>query len=180
MIEDLTLQPIAPSQAATDLLVVPVTPTGLSLNTIPELRQPSHGALVQEIERRRFKANAGSFLLLPSYGSLPAKNLLLYGLGDEPSLQDWRLLGDQAGLSARAVCASHFVINTETAQASHLQAIVEGLELGSYSFSNTKAVARIRISPARPSSLAPFLTPITGAPSLTVGGPPPRPAWLAT
>jgi leucyl aminopeptidase len=139
MIEDLTLQPIAPSQAATDLLVVPVTPTGLSLNTIPELRQPSHGALVQEIERRRFKANAGSFLLLPSYGSLPAKNLLLYGLGDEPSLQDWRLLGDQAGLSARAVCASHFVINTETAQASHLQAIVEGLELGSYQFLKYKS-----------------------------------------
>ncbi|HLH75926.1 MAG TPA: leucyl aminopeptidase [Candidatus Binataceae bacterium] len=139
MIKDLTLQPTAPRQAATDLLVVPVTRSQLSLSHIPELGGLNHGALVQEIERRRFQANAGSCVLLPTYSSLSAKNLLLCGLGNDPSLQDWRLLGDQAVLSARAIHAHHFVIDGETLQPEHLQAIVEGLDLGAYEFLKYKS-----------------------------------------
>lgn len=116
---------------------------GVYQSTLAKQRPLSalHGALgsrlLGEAEQAKFKGARGQLLQLPTLGLLPAKRVVLVGLGPSRSASDpavvreFGALAARAALSYRSVCLQY---PSELA-AEALRALAEGVGLGAYRFS---------------------------------------------
>lgn len=83
---------IAVERAKTGLLAVPVTEAMIKGPAIRRLDRALKGALTGRIQKQGFAAAAGTSLLLPTQGALPAAHLLVLGLGaaSPEDMHAWR------------------------------------------------------------------------------------------
>jgi leucyl aminopeptidase len=124
--------------AESDLLVLPVTEGSFDKQKLlVQVDAALEGAATQLIEQMDFRGSAGQTLDVLTLGRIPAKRVLLVGLGAKRGFNDARLR-TYAATAARAagaynVRAMALALPEKTSGAS-LRAAGEGLELGAYRF----------------------------------------------
>lgn len=108
-----------------------------------------NGELSEIAKSEEFEAKLGNSLLLHSHSKIPAKRVLLVGLGDliEFTMADWQTVVACIGRRSKDVKAAKVavvlpdqVVKTFGAQRA-AQGLVEGLELGTYKFLRHKSEA---------------------------------------
>lgn len=133
----------------TELLVV-----GVSSEQVPEQLKPIddklEGALGKAFKEVRDREQP--FRLVSTSGKLPAKDILLLGLGEEINLEALRRVSGQAAKLARDVCGLttfatvlHETTIPGTSVEERAQAVTEGVLLGSYQFLKYRTVDREKI-----------------------------------
>ncbi|MEK7119784.1 MAG: M17 family peptidase N-terminal domain-containing protein, partial [Patescibacteria group bacterium] len=97
------------------------------------------GMLTEVATAEDFEAKQGNLLLIHTHGKIPAKRVVLVGLGKIPELtvSDLQIIGAKIGRKAKEVVAK--VVAIALPKDLHAQAIVEGLTLGTYTFSKHKS-----------------------------------------
>ncbi|MCG8555239.1 MAG: leucyl aminopeptidase [Proteobacteria bacterium] len=128
------LSSAAPLAIATDLLALGV-PGGKPGKdpAVTKLDRLLGGALTRQIADDDFSAKRGQTLLCSTCGVVPARRILLVGLGEEAGSQSGaRQLGARAGLAARSLGSLHVV--APDSEDSHIGALVDGILTGSYRF----------------------------------------------
>jgi leucyl aminopeptidase len=139
-----TIETRDPAEAAVDLLALPLTeldPTHWRLPPrVAALDRAAGGRIAQAVAAGDFKGKRGETLLVHPSSALPAKRLLLIGLGDEAALGSaaWR---ETAALALREAqqrrCERVALLvpsSRRTKPAALAQALAEGAVLGSYRF----------------------------------------------
>jgi leucyl aminopeptidase len=136
----------------TDLLVLPVAEKKLQEAPMRALDRYLKGQLGQRIQSSKFTGAEGASLLYSTAGALPARHILLVGLGREQDVdQDcWRQAAARSRREASAIGAQdvalYFAPNKEAEESAG--AAVEGALLASYQFtryrSNSKPPVEIR------------------------------------
>ena len=89
---DIKIKEIVVERAKTELLVVPLTEDRIRGPLMRRLDRGLKGQLSARMKKQQFSAAAGSSLLLPTQGTLPAPYLLLLGVAPEgpDALHPWR------------------------------------------------------------------------------------------
>jgi leucyl aminopeptidase len=132
----------------TDLLVIPVGEKNLDMRLMRQLDRRLKGDLRRRVEKSKFTGAAGSTLLYPTVGALPAAQLLLIGIGplSEIGSDTWRKTGARARKEADGLgageCAIYFAPDQDAEIAA--AALVEGALLAAYQFNKYRS----NISPA--------------------------------
>jgi len=121
----------------TDLLVVGMKAGDDYCAPLKRLNTIAKGEVGRELERRGFNGAAGSSVLLPTLGAIPARNVLVVGLGKDGGGDALRSLGDAAVNHGRAIRARTIAIAADD-HASMVPFIVEGAALSSYRFTRFK------------------------------------------
>ena len=113
-----------------------------------------HGAIAHAIKGKEFEGDLQQFRLVATLDKIPAKNILLIGLGKQDDA-DLELLRRAAGLSARIVrdfcgiteysTTLHNVNIPRTSREDRAQAVAEGSVLGAYQYIKYRTVDRKRI-----------------------------------
>ncbi|MBI4526289.1 MAG: leucyl aminopeptidase [Deltaproteobacteria bacterium] len=140
------------SRIKTDLLVLPVKEHETRGTDIRLLDRILRGKLSQRIQKSKFAASEGSFLLHGTSGMLGATHLLLVGMGKEGEIgtDAWRKMAARGKREAEVIGAEEFGVYLPPDQQPEAIAgpIVEGALLASYRFdkyrSNSKPSANIR------------------------------------
>lgn len=104
------------------------------------LNRELSGLLKKEVLKRDFEAKSGKILLLSTLGKIPAKTLLLVGLGKKEELNPLKLRQIFAKLERRLkeegiktlALSANFEVDL-------ISALVEGILLGSYQFLKYKS-----------------------------------------
>ncbi|HKD68102.1 MAG TPA: leucyl aminopeptidase [Candidatus Binataceae bacterium] len=135
------LKPGPPESAKVDLLAIGVNQGALDCDAIKKLDQALKGEAGREIALRGFDGRAGAEMVLPAYGAIAARNVLLFGLGSDPQTQALRLLGEAAVHNAHLVRARSVAIDARGLDVRYISAIAEGAELGAYRFKEYKGSA---------------------------------------
>ena len=117
-----------------DLLAIGIEPGLSDSDAIKTLDSSLKGEAVKEITRRGFDARCGSQVMIPTYGAIAARNILMFGLGQDPQPQTLRLFGEAVVKKAQEIKARTIVIDAHQASAPFLTAIAEGVELSAYQF----------------------------------------------
>jgi leucyl aminopeptidase len=138
MADEVSLQSGRLERADAELLAIGVRQGNLDRTPIKNLDSALKGEVGREIARRGFDGRSGAQILLPTYGAIAARNVLLFGLGTEPNAQTFRLLGEAAVRSARTVRARSIVVGTPDTEAQQISAIAEGVDLSDYRFKRYK------------------------------------------
>ncbi len=141
MSNDVKLQSDLPERVDADLLVVGVRPGSLDASPVRRFDAAMQGAAAKEIARRGFEARPGTSIVLPTYGALAARNLVLFGLGGEPDAQKFRLLGEAATHNGHNLRAQTVAIDAQGLSADQISAVAEGIELSGYRFLRYKGTA---------------------------------------
>src|SRR6266404_4171248 len=94
----------------TDLLVVGMKAGDDYCAPLKRLNTIAKGEVGRELERRGFNGAAGSSVLLPTLGAIPARNVLVVGLGKDAGGDALRSLGDAAVNHGRAIRARTIAI----------------------------------------------------------------------
>lgn len=141
MSSDVKLQSDLPERVDADLLVVGVRPGSLDASPVRRFDAAMQGAAAKEIARRGFEARPGTSIVLPTYGALAARNLVLFGLGGEPDAQKFRLLGEAATHNGHNLRAQTVAIDAQGLSADQISAVAEGIELSGYRFLRYKGTA---------------------------------------
>lgn len=141
MLNDFKLQSDLPERVDADLLVVGVKPGSLDATPLRRFDAAMQGAAAKEIARRGFEARAGTSMVLPTYGAIAARNLMLFGLGGEPDSQRFRLLGEAAVNNAQNLRAQTVAIDAQGLSVHQISALAEGVELSAYRFLRYKGTA---------------------------------------
>ncbi|MGE5217048.1 MAG: leucyl aminopeptidase [Chloroflexota bacterium] len=136
----------AAERIKTDLLVIPIGEKSLDLPLLRQLDRRLKGDLRRRIEKSKFTGAAGTVLLYPTGGALPAAHVLLVGLGamSEIGSDAWRKTGARARKQSSSLgatdCAIYFAPdrNAEIAAA----ALVEGALLAGYQFNKYRSNAK--------------------------------------
>src|SRR5271166_2242660 len=105
MLTEFNLKLDPPELVDADLLAVGVKPGVLNTRPLERLDGALKGEVLKEITRRGFDGRAGTSIVLPAYGAIAARNLLLFGLGIEDDAQKFRLLGESAVQTANSLRA---------------------------------------------------------------------------
>lgn len=123
---------------ATDALVVFVSAGGTLPQYVQTLDTLLDGAISQAIESKAFKPNIGQTWTTMTFGRIPAKRLIVSGLGNEPmNTGSIRQAAGQAAQAAKAAKTQHVTLNapaTTLSDRAVSAALVEGLLLGSWQF----------------------------------------------
>lgn len=91
-----------------------------------------NGMLSQILKEESFEVKKGKTLLFHTHGKLLSRRLLLVGIGDKPlDVTAWQKVGATIARQAKTSKCSSITLS---ATKSTLQALVEGLYLGSYEF----------------------------------------------
>jgi leucyl aminopeptidase len=138
MLTEFKLKPGLPESTDVDLLVIGVKAGALDDASIRSLDTALKGEVIKEITRRGFDGRAGGSLVLPAYGAITARNLLLFGLGGEPEAQNFRLLGEAAVQNAQTLRARTAAVTAHGLSSQQIGAIAEGVELSAYQFRQYK------------------------------------------
>jgi leucyl aminopeptidase len=129
-------------QLDVELLALGVRSGGRSSEPLDRFDALMNGGAKRELERRGFDGRSNSQIILPTYGAIRPRNLLLYGLGDEPDDDNARMLGAGAIAGARAIRAkSVAVLADEGGADSWLHALAEGAFLAAYRFTEFKSIS---------------------------------------
>ncbi len=125
----------------TDLLVVPVREKPLEEPAVRALDRRLKGRLRERIQKSKFSGAEASTLLYATAGSLPAAQLLLFGIGNGNDADSWRKAAARARKEASAIGAEEialfFAAEKEPDKAAG--AIVEGVSLASYQFNKYRS-----------------------------------------
>lgn len=138
MLSEFKLLSDLPERADADLLAVGVKPGAVDAGPVRILDAGLQGAVAREIARRGFEGRAGTSVILPTYGAIVARNLLLFGLGGEPDAQQFRLLGEASVQNAQNLRAKTVAIAGHRLTAHQISALAEGVELSGYRFRRYK------------------------------------------
>ncbi len=124
---------------------------------IPELKhidEKLNGAIAHAIKGKEFEGEYQQFRLVSTLGKIPAKNILLLGLGKK-SDANLELLRRVAGLSARIVrdfcgiteysTVLHTIDVPKTTKDERAQAVAEGSVLGAYQYIKYRTVDKKKI-----------------------------------
>lgn len=97
------------------------------------------GMLMEVAAEENFEAKQGNLLLIHTHGKIPAKRVVLVGLGksSELTVADIQTIGAKIGRKAKEASAKTLAISLP--KELQAQAIVEGLILGTYTFSKHKS-----------------------------------------
>jgi leucyl aminopeptidase len=141
-----------PETLKTDLLIVPVYEQKSENPIIRAIDRCLKGKLREQIRRSKFTGAEGSGLLYATAGVLPARHLLLMGLGKEKDTANhtWRKMAARVRKEAAALgadeTACYFAPEQDSAEAAG--AIMDGMLLASYQFnkyrSNSKPLAELK------------------------------------
>ena len=130
------------SEVACDMLVEGVW-QGENLSLGSYLQSNLRQAVINELERRKYKGKEGELVVLPLLGHPSIKHLLIAGLGEKRGRRSDRVrtLAAKIIKSAHAAQISNIVIHPGLITAMKdkdrdIQAFVEGVELASYQFSS--------------------------------------------
>jgi leucyl aminopeptidase len=134
ILAEFNLKPAAAERAEVDLLAIGVKQGTPDCDAIKSLDLALKGEAAKEIARRGFNGRAGAEMVLPTYGAIAARNVLLFGLGSRPQAQTLRLLGEAGLKTAQGVHAHSVAISAQGLGAQHISAIAEGVELSAYHF----------------------------------------------
>src|SRR5208337_4138178 len=113
MLTEFNLKLDPPELVDADLLAIGVKPGSLKVGAVERLDRALKGEVLKEITRRGFDGRAGSSIVLPAYGAIAARNLLLFGLGSEHDAQQFRLLGEATVQSANNLRARTAAITAQ-------------------------------------------------------------------
>ncbi len=149
---DVTFQSGEPLTQVADALIVPVIRTGDGpevAGLVAEADAKLGGELKTLIVDARFSAKIGSALKVPTLGNLPARHLILAGIGDPAGLdadgvrRAWAAAALAARQSGAKTVASALppTVNSLDAPAS-LLAAAEGVRLATYRFTKYYGAAR--------------------------------------
>jgi leucyl aminopeptidase len=141
MLTEFNIHTVAPERADVDLLAIGVKQRELDRGPIKNLDQALKGEASREIARRGFDGREGAEMVLPAYGAIAARNVLLFGLGGEPQAPRFRLLGQAAVQNAQSLRARTVAISAQQLGAQQTSAIAEGVELSAYRFKQYKGAA---------------------------------------
>ena len=141
MLTEFNLQTVEAECAEADLLAIGVKQGELDCGPIKSLDRALKGEAAREIARRGFDGREGGEMVLPAYGAIAARNILLFGLGSDPLAQRFRLLGQAAVQNAQSLRARTVAISAQRLDARHIGAIAEGVELSAYRFKHYKGAA---------------------------------------
>jgi len=100
------------------------------------------GILSEIVKNEEFEAKPGSVLLMHTHGKIPAKRVLLVGVGKLSALSmfDWQSAGASIGRKSKEVKAERLAvvipgeISEKFGAGKTAQGIVEGITLGTYTF----------------------------------------------
>jgi len=122
-----------------DLLVV-VAGTNWKGGELTRLDQMLKGHLFPEIRQQGFGGAAGDLGLFQTHGALPARHVLVLGVGPGTGAAIWYRLADTIVGRARELKATSAALSlsSEHASPATLERLVEGLYLASYSFTQLK------------------------------------------
>ena len=139
-----TIETRSPAEAAVDLLALPLTELDPAHWRLPPrvaaLDRAAGGRIAQAVAAGDFKGKRGESLLIHPQSTLPAKRLLLVGLGDEATLgsDGWRETAALALREARQRRCERTALlvpgSRRTRPAALAQALAEGAVLASYRF----------------------------------------------
>lgn len=138
----------------TELIVVGMfTPPELS-SRLKKVDEKLYGAVSRVLKRKEFEGEYGQNRLISTLDKIPAKNILLLGLGKKEDA-DLELLRKAAGLSAKIVrdfcgvvdysSVLHELDISGTTRQQRAQAVAEGSVLGTYQFLKFRTVDREKI-----------------------------------
>lgn len=135
---EIKIREIIAERVKTELLVVPVTEDKVRGPLLRRLDRGLKGRLATRIKKQKFSAGAGSSLLLPTQGTLPAPYLLLIGVGAAKSneLLPWRRVAAAAVREAQRLLVDEAVLMLpeEESVAPVAGAMTEGALLSCYRF----------------------------------------------
>lgn len=100
-----------------------------------------NGMLAEQLRDAKFNAKVGDVTIVPTLGRLPAKRIVVAGLGSKDAV-DAAALRRTAGAAARRVAENEVVasaLHQEVGDDGGTAAVVEGLLLGSYRFTKYKS-----------------------------------------
>jgi leucyl aminopeptidase len=145
---DVTLSSIRADDSTADVLLVGA-PRRWQSETLLRLDQRLHGALHDEIRRQGFAGRAGEVVLVQTHGGLPARYLLVMGIGKGTAPPPWYKLADVAlrraeELKARTLAA---LLPPEHVTSDTLEILAEAFSLASYTFDRLKSRQRPRPLP---------------------------------
>ncbi len=141
MLTEFNLKLDPPELTDADLLAIGVKPGALNTGPVQLLDGTFKGEVLKEVTRRGFDGRAGSSIVLPAYGAIAARNLLLFGLGREDDAQKFRLLGEAAVQTANNLRARTVALTAQGLGGQQIAAIVEGVELSAYRFGQYKGAS---------------------------------------
>ncbi len=97
------------------------------------------GMLTEVVTEEEFGGKEGDMLLIHTHGKIPAKRVVLVGLGkiSELSVSDLQTIAAKIGRKAKEVAAKSLAISLPKEMQS--QVVTEGLLLGTYTFSKHKS-----------------------------------------
>jgi len=127
-----------PLAISSDFVVLPVA-AGANVKQEPlaSVEKALSGGLSRLILAEEFKGNKDQSLDITSLGSLPARRLLLLGIGQKGQMTnaDWRVFAAKAARAANCAKAKSVVLGLPDGTApDKLRYVAEGLVLGAYRF----------------------------------------------
>jgi|SRR5579885_3034573 leucyl aminopeptidase len=141
MLAEFNLQTVPAARADADLVVFGLRQGQVDCEALKAVDQVLKGEATKEIARRGFDGREGAEMVLPTYGSIAARNVLLFGLGSQPQAHRFRLLGQAAIQNARHLRAGSVAISAHAVDARQIGAVAEGIELSAYRFRQYKGTA---------------------------------------
>jgi leucyl aminopeptidase len=163
-------------QQSCDLLLLPLFQSELSSpreqpKTLAALDKALKGLLLKAANEEGFSGKAEQALLFHTHGKLPARRLLLLGLGDRRGFQPevLRLAAGRGAKIARKVSAQVLVASVAGAREAeaNVRALAEGLLLGEHRFdhykTNDKEAGKKKVELKEAKLVLPKATPVTRA-----------------
>ncbi len=129
----------------TDVLVIGVRPDWQS-ESVRQLDAHLKGKLVAEVRAQGFIGNAGTVAWFQTQGALPARYVLLAGIGTDSACAAWHALAQVSIDHCRELKAASVAIGFPGAplSATAVARLTEGLHLGSYTFERLKGAGTPR------------------------------------
>ncbi len=135
-------KPTEATKFETDLLVV-FLPMGKSLSEdVKKVDNILKGEIAEAVEIEKFEATAGNTLFLSTHGAIPARRVLVVGVGKiaELSMRDWQTVGASIARKAKSVRAKSIAVALSNEMLDifgtkeSAQGLTEGMVLGAYTF----------------------------------------------
>ncbi|HEX9377523.1 MAG TPA: leucyl aminopeptidase [Actinomycetota bacterium] len=132
----------SPAEVSADLLILPVFEGPEAGPGVAETGKALEADLVAMYRENSFRGRFGDTLTVPTFGKLPARTVLLVGLGRRKEATSdtlRRAIGKVARTASRFASVATTLPQAAGKPADAVQATVEGLLLGSYRFDRYKS-----------------------------------------
>jgi leucyl aminopeptidase len=142
---EVTIRPTPVIDSTVDVIIVAAGSRWRS-DTVTALDQRLDGAFSAEIQEQGFGGTDGEAVLFQTHGRLPARSVLVVGIGDGRGPRPWYKLAEAtvrraADLKARTAAV---VLPHEHVSADVLEILTEGLHLAGYTYERLKRRSRKR------------------------------------